>query len=204
MQIHSEQNGLDVQLGNEGESQILCLMLHHSPANPHPCTPTSKLESLTIEIRSRKVSFSFSEDMFESDFKMSKPLLSCLVILIIPNHFSIISLNHLQKSHQPNSPIAFIGWRELRRKAPSAHLQSSDRKQRVNSNYAKRNCEAKDLSCRLGSIAEIICAFKRLQAAIQSHRSLNCEIRENPISRSKWTCITQQTFEQTQNPHFLP
>lgn len=66
--------------------------------------------------------------------------------------------------------------------APLAHLQDSDKKHRVDSKYARRNCHTHDLPSSLGSIAEIECIREGIQMVVESYGPLYCKIWEDPIS----------------------
>lgn len=150
-----------VQLVDEDESWILCLVLHHCLASPHPCT--SKITWCWL--------IDQSLIQVTSEYCQMKAKLVSIAF--------------------KNPPVSLIRGRNIWRKTPLAHLQNSNEKQWVNSKYAWRNFNTHDLCCALGGVAEVVCVWKCTYMVVESYRALNCEIREDPISWSKWTCIPQ-------------
>lgn len=85
-----------------------------------------------------------------------------------------------------------------------AHLQDSDKKQRVYSEKARRHCDAHDFPCTFGGIAEVVSVGESLYVTVQSDRSLDREIGQNPVTRCKRTALPHEAVHETPDAHFLP
>lgn len=85
-----------------------------------------------------------------------------------------------------------------------AHLQDSDKKQRVYSEKARRNCDAHDFPCTFSGVAEVVGVGECLYVTVQSDRSLDREIGQNPVTSCKRTTLPHEAVDKTPDSHILP
>ena len=119
-------------------------------------------------------------------------------------HFTLMHNKPQDNVQLDNILVSLIRGRGIRRMTPLAHLQYSDEKKRVNSKKSRRKCDAPYLLSALCGIAEVVCVWKGLQMAVESYGTLNCKVRQDPITRCEWSRIPQEAINETPNTNFLP